>query len=76
MNEQLNTISIHPNPVLETLNISSNVNIRDIKIYNIIGKLVHTASTTSFSVSKLDRGVYFLNTTTIYGVKQIRFIKH
>jgi hypothetical protein len=58
-----------PNPVNDYLNISSNVKIEKVEIYNLIGNLVlnTTADTDRIDVSNLSKGVYLL---TVYSGTQ------
>lgn len=67
-------VGIYPNPVSDRLNVVSAQGIKDVKIYNIAGRIVNVsqdATTKSFDVSHLAEGIYFLNVDG----KVARFIK-
>ncbi|MFD1061692.1 T9SS type A sorting domain-containing protein [Winogradskyella litorisediminis] len=51
---------VHPNPVYSTLNISSNSIISEVKIFDLLGKLVIETNETTIDVSNLYEGVYLL----------------
>jgi photosystem II stability/assembly factor-like uncharacterized protein len=72
INEQnLNTISVLPNPVKEKMTLQANSNISLVQIYAITGQLVLTQTVNSKSVtvntSGLTAGVYNLKATTVNG---------
>ncbi len=61
---------IYPNPAKDVVNISSSSDISTVKIMDITGKLVLSATTlsnNSINVSNLKTGVYILNITLING---------
>lgn len=69
-----NNISIYPNPASKEINISSNLDIINAKLYNLLGKQVlATNKTKAIKVNHLQQGVYLLKVTTIKGdlVKKI-----
>jgi LEA14-like dessication related protein len=55
---------LYPNPANETLNIFSNSELSEVKIYNTLGQLVTkqnaTSNQTSINVSNLNKGVYIV----------------
>ena len=53
-------ISIYPNPVENTLNVTSNVPIKNISIYNIQGQLVRYDNDNNVDVSNLSKGIYIV----------------
>ncbi len=59
------TLIIYPNPTngLVKINIE-NQKLKNIKIYNIIGKLVQEHFTSEFSIANLPNGIYFIKTQT------------
>ncbi len=72
----LNAIEINPNPVLNTLNIQSDVAIKSIKLFSISGKLVYNGTfANSLDVSKLEKGVYLVNIDTENGTIVKKMIK-
>lgn len=68
-------MTLYPNPTESTLTIASEQMISNISIFNVSGTLVQTEITSSFSVERLQAGVYFVNVKTSEGVSQMRFIK-
>lgn len=57
-----NKFSVHPNPVSDVLNITTNENIDGITLYNALGQLVleKNENTTQLNVDGLKSGLYFL----------------
>jgi hypothetical protein len=76
--EWTNTISIYPNPVVETLCIN-NVEEAHVAIYDMKGqqvKLVEYANAnTMINVSDLSSGVYFVKVTSGSKVNTVKFVK-
>lgn len=71
-------ILLYPNPTARklSLNIPSDVTVEKTTFYNTIGQQVKTStSETSWDVSSLASGVYFINIATNAGNKQMKFIK-
>jgi len=72
---------LFPNPIKDFLNISSkeNFTIKSIQIYNALGECVldlKNQKTFSFvDVSKLTKGIYFINITSEKGITASKFIK-
>jgi len=61
-----NQLRIYPNPVKDLLNISTKAQIKQIKIYSILGELIQTVSPKfeRLDVSTLEPGVYFIKVYT------------
>lgn len=76
--EWTNTVSVSPNPVVETINIS-NAEGSQIAIYNMYGqqlKLVENAdANTMISVSDLSSGVYFVRISSGNKENTVKFVK-
>ena len=71
-----NDLEIYPNPASNTLNIQTNVNIKNSSIYNLLGKKVLQTSSTEINVSKLAAGMYLLKITSVEETQLTkRFIK-
>lgn len=75
-------IALYPNPVVNTVNIASlvEINVTNVSIFNMVGQevLSQNISSTdvlSFDVSGLSNGMYVMNITTDKGVRQETFIK-
>ena len=75
----LNSIKISPNPVFNTLFISSeNTVIKKLVVYNISGKIVieqNNNQDNSLDVSRLSKGMYFLELSSETGKTVKKFIK-
>jgi aminopeptidase N len=72
-----NAISIAPNPILGTIQIQipSAVELKLVSIYNNLGQLVETKTTTDFEVSNLSSGLYILDIETSEGTFHKKIIK-
>ncbi len=71
-NEQLN---LYPNPVQNSLQvISSNEQITEIKIYDVLGKEAISTKEKNIDVSGLQEGVYFLQVKTVDGTATKKII--
>lgn len=71
---------IYPVPVTDKLNISGVAGIKEIGIFDILGRIVislkpEPSDVTSIPVNELKSGVYILKLKTSYGIKVLRFIK-
>lgn len=72
-NEEL---KIYPNPTNDFITISENVNIKNIQILGIDGRIYKTINnSTKFDVNGLNSGVYFLKFELNNQIKNIKFIK-
>ncbi|MEY5046644.1 MAG: hypothetical protein RLZZ175_3 [Bacteroidota bacterium] len=75
-NSNINSkVVIAPNPVQNILSISSDLTILKVEVYNILGQLIKTESSSSFDASNLNPGVYLLKINTTNGIAQTRFVK-
>lgn len=77
-NEFSTAISVYPNPVKNTLNISLNTatELQKVEVYNMLGKKVLSTTTTHLNTSSLSSGLYLLKITSTsnkVGVK--KFVK-
>jgi len=74
-----NNIVIYPNPVNENLTIFnvSNINIKSIKLYDVLGRLVITENgdVDNLDVSQLDSGVLLVKFETDQGVVTRKIVK-
>ncbi len=74
----LNNLKIFPNPTESNITISSiqNIKLKNIEIYNVLGKLVkeisikNNLSKLEINLSDLNRGIYLLNLTTVNGLNK------
>jgi aminopeptidase N len=77
-NPKLETISLYPNPSKNkiTLQLPNGITVEKTLFYNSLGqKVKETTSATSWDVSALTEGVYFMTLFTNEGTKQIQFVK-
>ena len=68
-------VSIYPNPLTNTLNISGVANVVNTKIYNVLGQIVQENAIATIDVSGLKAGNYFMKIETNDGVVSKRFVK-
>ena len=71
------TLVIYPNPTLTHLNIDTGLEIREITIIDITGKLIKTIkqNTNDINVADLSNGIYFLKLVTDEGTITKKFVK-
>ena len=78
--EELNKITIYPNPVSKKINIENlnKLNISNIKIVSLLGKEVLSTLNSSeiVDVSSLANGIYILSIKTEKNAKSIKFVKN
>ncbi|CAH8283019.1 putative secreted protein (Por secretion system target) [Mariniflexile fucanivorans] len=75
---ELNSASIvaYPNPVTNSFQIDSSINIENVKLYNVTGRLLKTFNTQSnYDISDLATGMYIANIKTEFGSKSLRIVK-
>ncbi|TXD82088.1 T9SS type A sorting domain-containing protein [Subsaximicrobium wynnwilliamsii] len=67
-NENNDDISVHPNPVSETLYISTKQQVEEVKLYDMLGKQIFNSNYRSqIDVSRFQSGVYVLKLITDQG---------
>jgi hypothetical protein len=72
----LSTISIYPNPTSGQINITNNEqSIQMISIYNSSGFQVLNTRNTTFDISHLTAGIYFVQITTARGIITKKIVK-
>jgi len=72
----LSTISIYPNPTLGQLNIANDEqNIQMISIYSLSGIRLFKTQDTTFDISHLTAGIYFVQVTTKRGIVTKKIVK-
>ncbi|GAB4285937.1 MAG: hypothetical protein Kow0068_11460 [Marinilabiliales bacterium] len=71
-------LKVYPNPAYNLLFINYNETIKEIKLYDINGKVVLTQSpyksNTEININKLNQGLYFINVITQSGIKTGKII--
>ncbi|MBQ8760204.1 MAG: T9SS type A sorting domain-containing protein [Bacteroidales bacterium] len=80
--EHETSLSIYPNPAKDNLVINTDMNIKEINIYNVVGINVYQQSSTSvdncpmtIDISSYNAGVYFIKVNTDKGEFIKQFIK-
>ena len=80
---QNNTISIYPNPATTKLTITSETAIKEIYIYDVLGKLVKQVNlentntkSNEIAIDELNKGVYIIQVVDVFNAKlNTKFIK-
>jgi len=71
-----NKIQINPNPTYDFLNIkTSKLDIENIFIHDLTGKLIFTGKSKRINVSQLPSATYIISIKTSEGLKSFKFIK-
>jgi len=68
-------LTIFPNPASELITINTSAQIEEVNVFDTYGNLVNTFNASTFSVSHLSAGIYFLTVSTDKGTNQQKFIK-
>lgn len=70
-------VSIYPNPVKETLNISLNKNseLKQVSVYTILNQYLFSVKSIQINVNNLKSGIYFIEVETNAGKAIKKFIK-
>jgi Leucine-rich repeat (LRR) protein len=73
-----NNVSLYPNPVKDYLKIElrNQLEIQNIQIYNVIGKLVNETESLEVGFTKLSKGIYLLKIITDKGIATKKVIKN
>ncbi|SDS22873.1 Por secretion system C-terminal sorting domain-containing protein [Polaribacter sp. KT25b] len=77
-NFELSNASIvaYPNPATNSFQIDSSLDIENVKLYNINGRLVKTfKANTNYDVSNLAKGIYIVDIKTLKGLKTLKIVK-
>ena len=69
-------VNIFPNPSSDFINITSDEEIRSIKIYDIKGSLIKSDKTSKVDVSAFPKGNYIISIETKSGIETKKFIKN
>lgn len=64
----LNTVSIYPNPTTNIVNIKSNSSIKNVELYDVLGKKIKSTKLTTISLDTFSKGIYIMKITTAKGV--------
>lgn len=75
----VNTVSIYPNPSSSSWNISANEDIKNVSVYNALGKEVLNINgenrTLNIDGSTLATGLYFAKVSTAVGISSLKLVK-
>lgn len=71
----LNSVSVHPNPVSSTINVTIDGNLESACIFDLRGNLIETFTLTTFSLEHLTSGMYIIVVQSDKGIAQTKFIK-
>ena len=74
--QEVDEFKIYPNPVNDVLNVSSNVPVKSLKLFNITGQLVKTnENLNSLDMSEVSRGIYLLEISSDTTVQTKKIVK-
>ena len=72
------SVKLYPNPAQDKFSIESDVDIKQIKMYNQVGQVVlefdDIKPQPSYDISILSKGVYFVELSSVQGKKTVRKI--
>ncbi len=68
-------IEVYPNPVTDNMQIQTTLQIKEIEITDITGRLLYTTTAKTINCSSFSKGVYFIKVTTSEGAVVKKFIK-
>ena len=68
-------VEVYPNPVTDNLQIQTTLQIKEIEITDITGRLLYTTTAKTINCSSFAKGVYFIKVTTSEGAVVKKFIK-
>lgn len=71
----IETISIYPNPASDIITLKTDEQIEKVQIFNIMGDLVQTEQSNSFSINELSTGIYIVDVKTTSGIYRTRISK-
>jgi len=75
-NEGLGILKLYPNPAQNEFSVNTDMNIDQIKIYNLSGQIVlrfqRETSNPSYDISSLSNGIYFVELSSLEGKKTVR----
>jgi hypothetical protein len=70
------SVQLYPNPAQNEFSVESDVDIKQIKMYNQLGQMVlgfdDIKPQPSYNISVLSKGVYFVELSSVQGKKSVR----
>ncbi len=75
------TYNMYPNPVVTVLNIGNTMDVSQVEVFDVTGKLVRTVEVASaqqitIDVAELQTGVYIINVKNDKGIQTSKFVKN
>ena len=70
-----NLVFFNPNPVIDNLQIKTDLQINTIEITDITGRLIYTTTSKTIDCSNFSKGVYYVKVQTDKGIAVKKFIK-
>lgn len=70
-----NQITIYPNPAINKITVSTFLEVTNIELYNLQGKLIQSSATNIMDISNLETGVYSIKITTELGQVTKQLVK-
>lgn len=68
------SVAVFPNPTTGIVNIAAE-GLTNVKVYDVTGRVVMNTVESSFDISELEAGVYFVNVATVNGSAVKRIVK-
>jgi hypothetical protein len=68
-------VMIFPNPAKDVINVTATDKISSVSISDFSGKVVYTGAAGSIDISSFASGVYFIQTVTVKGTANTKFVK-
>lgn len=68
-------VAVYPNPAKDILNVTANDKILSVSISDFTGKNLYTGAAGTIDVSNFANGVYFIQTVTVKGTANTKFVK-
>ncbi len=59
---EIEAVAVYPNPVKDQLTVNAE-NLQSVEVYNLVGQLVMTSSSSVIDMSDLNEGIYFVRVT-------------
>ena len=72
---ELNKLAIYPNPASDLITLKTQGTIEKVQIFNVMGDLVQTEQSNSFSIRELNTGIYIVDVRTSVGSYRTRISK-
>ncbi len=67
-NNTLTNFNVYPNPAYDVINIQTEEAIKNVSIFNILGKMVYSNNQSTINVANLNSGIYLVKVETSNGI--------